>query len=231
MATDSTHTPTATPSPTTAPRVLLVDDHTLFRAGVRTLLERYLGAHITAECDTGAQAMAAIELEEPDVALLDISLRGEDGIELARRIVEGFDGRVRCIMLSMHLSAEYVVRSFAAGALGYVAKDAGPAELTGAILAVCDGRRYVSPSASGALAESLGRVDEAAPHHSLSPRQLEVLCLVARGMSTKVIARDLDISIKTVNAHRYQICQRLGVHDVGGMTRYAIRHALVPHDT
>lgn len=231
MAADTTHTPTAPPSLTTAPRVLLVDDHTLFRAGVRTLIERYLGAHITAECDTGAQAMAAITLEEPDVALLDISLRGEDGIELARRIVATFDGRVRCIMLSMHLSADYVVRAFAAGALGYVAKDAGPAELTSAILAVCAGHRYVSPSASGALADSLGRVDEAVPHHSLSPRQLEVLCLVGRGMSTKLIARDLDISIKTVNAHRYQISQRLGVHDVGGMVRYAIRHGLVGNET
>jgi DNA-binding NarL/FixJ family response regulator len=212
-------------------RVLLVDDHTLFRAGVRTLIERDLGARITAECETGAQAMAAMALEEPDVAMLDISLRGEDGIDLAQRIVEAFDGRVRCIMLSMHLSADYVVRAFAAGALGYVAKDAGPAELTGAIQAVRAGHRYISPSASGALVDSLGRMDAAAPHHSLSPRQLEVLCLVARGMSTKLIARKLELSTKTVDAHRYQISQRLGEHDVAGMVRYAIRHGLVPHDT
>lgn len=207
-------------------RVLLVDDHTLFRAGVRTLIERDLGARITAECDTSAQALQAIALEEPEVAMLDISLRGEDGIELARRITADFGGRVRCIMLSMHLSSEYVLRAFAAGAQGYVVKDAGPAELTSAILAVVAGQRYVSPSASGALVDSLSGA-AVAPHHTLSPRQLEVLCLVARGLSTKLIARELDLSTKTVDAHRYQISQRLGVHDVAGMVRYAIRHGLV----
>ena len=210
----------------TALRVLLVDDHRLFRAGVRTLIERDLGARITAECDTGAQALQALALEEPDVAMLDIALRDEDGIELARRISSQFGGRVRCIMLSMHLNTEYVLRAFAAGANGYVVKDAGPAELTSAILAVMAGQRYVSPSASGALLDSL-RGDASAPHNSLSPRQREVLCLVARGLSTKLIARELALSTKTVDAHRYQISQRLGVHDVAGMVRYAIRHGLV----
>jgi DNA-binding NarL/FixJ family response regulator len=207
-------------------RVLLVDDHSLFRAGVRTLIERDLGACITAECDSGLQALQAIALEEPDVAMLDISLRNEDGIELARRISRDFEGRVRCIMLSMHLSTEYVLRAFAAGAQGYVVKDAGPAELTSAIQAVVAGQRYVSPSASGALVDRLSG-DTGAPHHALSPRQLEVLCLVARGLSTKLIARELALSTKTVDAHRFQISQRLGVHDVAGMVRYAIRHGLV----
>lgn len=211
------------PSP---PRVLLVDDHRLFRAGVRTLIERDLGARVTAECDTGAQALAALAVEEPDVAMLDISLRDEDGIELARRINADLDGRVRCIMLSMHLNTEYVLRAFAAGAAGYVVKDAGPADLSSAIQAVMAGQRYVSPSASGALLDSL-RGDAAAPHHGLSPRQLQVLCLVARGLSTKLIARELALSTKTVDAHRYQIRQRLGVHDVAGIVRYAIRHGLV----
>ena len=205
---------------------MLVDDHRLFRAGVRTLIERDLGARITAECDTGAQAIQSLLIEEPDVAMLDITLRDEDGIELARRITTEFGGRVRCIMLSMHLSTEYVMRAFAAGANGYVVKDAGPVELTSAILAVMSGQRYVSPSASGALLDRL-RGDAAAPHHSLSPRQFEVLCLVARGLSTKLIARELALSTKTVDAHRYQISQRLGVHDVAGMVRYAIHHGLV----
>ena len=221
--TDAATMPTPAGAP---PCVLLVDDHTLFRAGVRTLIERDLGARISAECDTGAQALLAIALEEPDVAMLDISLRDEDGIELARRITADFAGRVRCIMLSMHLSTEYVLRAFAAGAQGYVVKDAGPAELTSAIRAVMAGQRYVSPSASGVLVDSLSGA-AAAPHHRLSPRQLQVLCLVARGLSTKLVARELALSTKTVDAHRYQISQRLGVHDVAGMVRYAIRHGLV----
>ncbi len=219
--------PPADPLPAAAAlRVLLVDDHTLFRAGVRSLIERDLGARITAECDNAAQALQAIAQEEPEVAMLDISLRDEDGIELARRINADFAGRVRCIMLSMHLNTEYVLRAFAAGAQGYVVKDAGPAELTRAIQAVVAGQRYVSPSASGALVDRLSG-DAGAPHQALSPRQLQVLCLVARGQSTKLIARELELSTKTVDAHRYQISQRLGVHDVAGMVRYAIRHGLV----
>ena len=216
-------------------RILLVDDHSLLRTGVRGLLERDLGAEVS-ECDTGEQALRAMAVARPDIAMLDISLRGEDGIELARRIHAEFGASVRCIMLSMHLSPEYVRRSFEAGASGYVVKDAGAAELTGAIRAVMAGQRYLSPSASGALMDSLPRpasgssAPASAPHHALSPRQMEVLRLVAQGKSTKLIARDLGLSTKTVDAHRYQVSQRLQVHDVAGMVRYAIRHALVQID-
>ena len=211
-------------------RILLVDDHALFRAGVRTLIERDLGAEVS-ECETGEQALAAIEAAPPDVAMLDISLRGEDGIELARRIRQRFGDSPRCVMLSMHLTPEYVVRAFDAGACGYVVKDAGPAELTAAIQTVAAGGRYVSPSASGALVDSLRRGEPAPAHHALSPRQLLVLRLVAMGKSTKLIARELNLSTKTVDAHRYQISQRLQVHDVAGMVRYAIRHGLVENES
>lgn len=222
------------PVPTAAPtraalRVLLVDDHALFRAGVRTLIERDLHAEVgeVVECDTGEQALRAIANAAPDIAMLDISLRGEDGIELARRISALHGERVRCIMLSMHLNPEYVRRAFEAGASGYVVKDAGPAELTSAIRSVAAGQRYLSPSASGALVQSLQLGEATLPHSALSPRQLEVLRMVARGLSTKLIARELGLSTKTVDAHRYQISQRLQVHDVAGMVRYAIRHGLV----
>lgn len=217
------------PAAAAALRVLLVDDHALFRAGVRTLIERDLAGEVAEviECDTGEQALRSIASAPPDIAMLDISLRSEDGIELARRIRELHGDRVRCIMLSMHLSPEYVRRAFEAGAGGYVVKDAGPAELTSAVRAVAAGQRYLSPSASGALVQSLQLGDSALPHSALSPRQLEVLCLVARGLNTKLIARELGLSTKTVDAHRYQISQRLQVHDVAGMVRYAIRHGLV----
>lgn len=223
-------------------RILLVDDHSLLRAGVRSLLERELAAEV-AECDNGGQALQALSLALPDIALLDISLRDEDGIELARRIRAGCGGAVRCVMLSMHLSPDYVKRSFEAGACGYVVKDAGPAELVHAVQAVASGQRYLSPGAAGALVDSLQRqapaaadagasagADTAAPHQALSPRQLEVLRLVAQGKPTKLIARELGLSTKTVDAHRHQVCQRLQVHDVAGMVRYAIRHELVRLD-
>lgn len=214
-------------SSTAGLRLLLVDDHAMFRAGVCTLIERDLQVSEVLDCDTGEQAMLAIEQDAPDIALLDIALRGEDGIELARRIHAQTQGRVSCIMLSMHQSAEYVIRAFAAGARGYVVKDAGPAELINAIETVAAGQRYVSASASGALVAGMHLGETAPPHHALSPRQLQVLCLVAQGMSTKLIARELDLSTKTVDSHRYQICQRLQVHDVAGMVLYAIRNGLV----
>lgn len=211
-------------------RFLLVDDHALFRAGVRGLIERDLGGRITAECGDAESAMRALADEAPDVALLDISLRGEDGVELARRIATASGDAVRCIMLSMHLGSAYVLRSFDAGARGYVVKDAGPAELIAAVHAVMADQRYVSPAASGALIDSLQRGEAAALHLVLSPRQLEVLRMVAQGKNTKVIARELGLSTKTIDSHRYQISQRLHVHDVAGMVRYAIRHALVGTD-
>ena len=211
-------------------RVLLVDDHALFRAGLRGLLERDLGASITAECAGADEALQALAEEVPDVALLDIALRDSDGIELARRVTADFEGRVRCIMVSMHMSSAYVLRAFEAGAQGYVVKDAGPAELVGAVHAVMAGQRYVSPDVSGQLIDSLQRSIAAAPHHALSPRQLEVLRLVAQGLSTKLIARALGLSARTVDSHRYQISQRLELHDVAGMVRYAIRHDLVRSD-
>jgi DNA-binding NarL/FixJ family response regulator len=209
-------------------RILLVDDHALFRAGLRGLLERELGAQITAECASAEDALQAIKPPLPDIALLDISLRGSgDGIELARRIVNNFQGQVRCIMVSMHLSSQYVMRAFDAGVLGYVVKDAGPADLLNAVQAAMLGQRYMSPGASGELIDSLKRPDTAALHNILSPRQLEVLRMVACGKNTKLIARELGLSTKTVDSHRYQVSQRLGLHDVAGMVRYAIAHGLV----
>jgi DNA-binding NarL/FixJ family response regulator len=211
-------------------RVLLVDDHALFRAGLRGLLERDLGAQITAECASADEALQALADEVPDVALIDVALRDSDGIELAHRLTVDFEGRVRCIMVSMHVNSAYVLRAFAAGAQGYVVKDAGPAELVGAVHAVMAGQRYVSPDVSGQLIDNLQRSIAAAPHHALSPRQLEVLRLVAQGLSTKLIARTLGLSARTVDSHRYQISQRLELHDVAGMVRYAIRHDLVRSD-
>ena len=211
-------------------RILLVDDHGMFRAGVRTLIQRDMESALITECESSEQALRVISQHRPDVALLDISLKGEDGIELAHRITTEHGDSVRCIMLSMHVNPEYVMRSFGAGARGYVVKDAGPEELTLAIRAVMAGQRYVSPSATGSLVDGLSRKDTSAAHFALSPRQLEVLRLVALGKSTKVIARELELSTKTVDAHRYQISQRLNVHDVAGMVRYAIRHGLVANE-
>lgn len=211
-------------------RVLLVDDHALFRAGLRSLLERDLGAEITAECANATEALLALAQAVPDVALLDISLRDGDGIELTRRIHGDFGGAVRCVMVSMHATAAYVLQAFAAGAQAYVLKDSGPAELVSAVHAVMAGQRYVSPGVSGHLVDSLQRSGSPAPHDALSSRQLDVLRRVAQGQSTKLIARELGLSARTVDSHRYQISQRLGLHDVASMVRYALRHDLARAD-
>ena len=203
--------------------IVVADDHALFRAGLCALLRGIPEVRVLAEAADGRQAVEQVRLHDPDLLLLDISMpEGPAGIEAAARVARECP-RTRVLMLSMHASPLYVQQSMAAGALGSLVKDAAPTELAQAIREVRAGRRYVSPSA----AVTLRAPSEPAQHEQLTPRQLEVLRLVAEGLSTKAIARRLDLGVKTVDTHRHQICQRLGVSDVAGIVRYAIRHQLV----
>lgn len=202
--------------------IVVADDHVLFRAGLCALLAAMPDVRVLAEAGDGREALEHVRRLEPDLLILDIAMPGgAGGLDTIAEVVRECP-RTRVMMLSMHASPAYVQQSLAAGACGYLVKDAAPDELAQAIAAMRTGRRYVSPGAAATL------LTPAAPaaHDQLTPRQLEVLRLVAEGLSTKAIARQLDLSIKTVDAHRHQICQRLGVHDVAGLVRYAIRHHL-----
>lgn len=213
-------------------RVVLADDHALVRAGIRALLERLPGIDVVAEADNGRQALELIKTSAPNLVLLDISMAGLGGLEALPRIVKDFPS-VKVLILSGHANEEYVLRALRCGAAGYMLKEAAAEELELAIKAVAQGKTYLSPSVSRTVVESyLQRAaGEEGPVEELTARQREVLQMIAEGKNTKEIAATLEISVKTVEAHRLQLMARLNIHDVAGLVRYAIRSGLVSPDT
>lgn len=217
-------------------RVVLADDHALVRAGIRALLENIEGVSVVAEAGDGRAALEAVAEHQPDVVLMDIAMAGLNGLEAAARITREHPA-TRVVILSMHASEEYVLRALQAGAIGYLLKDADTAELELAVRAAARGEAYLSPAVSRHLiADYVRRVGqdlqlaEPLSHglNLLTPRQREVLQLIAEGRTTREIARLLNISVKTVETHRAQLMERLDIHDVAGLVRYAIRAGLTP---
>jgi len=209
-------------------RIVLADDHRLVRAGIRSLLEEIKGAEVVAEAEDGREALRLIEKHQPDIALLDIGMPGLGGLEVAAQTAELSPG-TRVVILSMHAAGPFVARALRVGVAGYLLKDAAPAELRQAIAAVANGDVYLSPAISRQVVE--GFADGAAtaedPLGKLTARQREILQLIAEGRTTKQIAGDLNLSAKTVETHRSQLMERLGIHDVPGLVRFAIRVGLV----
>jgi DNA-binding NarL/FixJ family response regulator len=209
-------------------RILLVDDHALVRAGMRSLLREIEGVEVVAEASDGAEALRLAARENPDVILLDIAMKGMNGLDAAARLREQQPG-AKVIVLSMHTSEEYVLLALRAGAAGYLIKDSATSELELALKAVARGETYLSPAISRQVVEGyVQRVGAAATPDPLTPRQREVLKRIAEGRSTKEIAYELKLSVKTVETHRAQVMERLGIRDVAGLVRYAMRAGLVP---
>ena len=209
-------------------RILLADDHTLFRAGIRSLLETLGDVEVVAEAGDGREALLLVEAHAPDLVLLDIMMPGLNGLDAAARITRG-DSRSRVIMLSMNADEDSVLKALRAGAVGYLVKTADPAELELAVRAVMRGEQFLSSAVSAhVIAACLWRLDrELTSLERLTPRQREVLQLVAEGHTTKEIARKLDISAKTAESYRGELMRVLDIHDVASLTRYAIRTGLV----
>jgi DNA-binding NarL/FixJ family response regulator len=213
-------------------RVLLADDHHLVRAGIRALLSSLPDVEIVAEAGNGQEALAALGRSKPDIALIDISMPGLNGLELAARASRDVP-ETRIVILSVHGDASHVAQALRAGAKGYLVKDAAADELPILIRAVMRGETYLSPSISRHVVEGfLGRSSALPPESTdapalLTPRQREILQLVAEGRSTKEIASLLELSVKTVETHRAQIMERLDIHDLAGLVRYAVRAGLV----
>ena len=201
-------------------RVLLADDHALMRADIRSLLEKMIGIEVVAEAGDGREALELIEKQLPNVVLMDIAIPELNGLEALARATKEFSS-VRVIILSMHANEEYVLQALRAGACGYLLKDAAVAELELALRAVNRGEIYLSPRISKRVIDSyLERLENERPlREELTPRQREIVQLVAEGKSTKEIAFFLKVSIKTVEAHRAQLMERLGIHDVAGLVR------------
>jgi DNA-binding NarL/FixJ family response regulator len=212
-------------------RVVLVEDHALVRAGIRSLLEKLADLEVVAEAGDGRTALSLIAQHQPDVVLMDIKMAGLNGLEATARIVRDMPG-VRVVILSMYANEEYVIQALRAGASGYLLKDAGTAELEVAVRAAARGETYLSPAISRRMIQDYLEVvgGEGGALEQLTPRQREVLQLVAEGNSVKEIAQLLHLSVKTVETHRSQLMERLDIHDVVGLVRYAIRVGLVASD-
>ncbi|MCP3981968.1 MAG: response regulator transcription factor [bacterium] len=209
-------------------RIVLADDHHLVRAGIRGLLEDMSGINVVAETGDGREALELIETHRPDVALLDITMPGMNGLEIAGRATKASPA-TRVVILSMHADEIYVAQALRAGVAGYLLKDAAAAELELALTAVRRGETYLSPEISKRVIDGYLRADTAEidPLGGLTARQREILQLIAEGNSNKQIAGRLEVSVKTVETHRAQIMDRLEIRDLPGLVRFAIRSGLI----
>jgi DNA-binding NarL/FixJ family response regulator len=209
-------------------RVLIADDHALVRSGIRMVLELFDGVRVVGEASNGRDALELVKELRPDVVILDIAMPQLGGLETAERIRSECP-QVRVMVLSMHDGEEYVSRALRAGATGYLLKDAAPEELDWALRAVARGDVYLTPRVSkvvvGGYLQSAPSGRE--PLASLSPRQRQIFGLIAEGLTTKQIAARLGVSIKTIETHRAQLMERLGIRDIAGLVRLAVRTGVV----
>jgi DNA-binding NarL/FixJ family response regulator len=208
-------------------RVMLAEDHALVRAGIRALLDTLPDVSVVAEAGDGREAMRLARDERPDIVLMDISMPLMNGLEAAERIRKEFP-EIKVIIVSMHANEEYVWHALRTGAAGYLLKGANASELEVALAAVARGETYLSPSVSKVLADYIHHVGpEPTSLGRLTPRQREVLQLIAEGQTNREIATLLGISIKTVETHRSQLMETLDIHDVAGLVRFALRVGLI----
>jgi DNA-binding NarL/FixJ family response regulator len=211
-------------------RIVLADDHNLVRAGLRALLEELPDVEVVAESSDGRAALAAIAEHRPDIALLDIAMPGLNGLDAAARVAADSPG-TKVVIISMHANERYVAQALAAGVAGYVLKNAFVDELPVLLRSVMQGETYLSPSISKQVVDAFRSRKPGAAEDPLTPRQREILQLLAEGNSTKEVAHLLGLSAKTVETHRAQIMERLDIRDVPGLVRYAIRTGLIAGDS
>jgi DNA-binding NarL/FixJ family response regulator len=209
-------------------RVLIVEDHALVRAGMRALLQKIDGIEVVADVGDGWEAVKSVQTAAPDLVLMDIAMPGLNGLDATSRIVKE-SPTTRVILLSMHANEEYFQQALQSGASGYLLKGAELAELEMAIKTVGRGETYLTPVVAKYAIEAYREKSEgpSGPLARLTMRQREILQLVAEGQTTKDIARLLNLSVKTVETHRAQLMERLDIHDVPGLVRFAIRVGLI----
>lgn len=208
-------------------RILLADDHRILRQGLRALMEREPDLDVVGEAEDGRQALRLAVRIQPDIVVMDIGMRGLNGLEATRQIAHDCPG-VRVVALSTYSDKRYVLAMLEAGARGYVLKSAAGEELVRALREVGRGRRFLSPDVTDAVVQSYleGCAGSSSGGSGLTPREREVLQLVAEGKTTRQIAELLCVSLKTIETHRYQIMQKLDLHSVAELTRYAVREGL-----
>jgi DNA-binding NarL/FixJ family response regulator len=210
-------------------RVVIVEDHTILREGVRALLSSNADLEIVADAADGREALRFVERLEPDLVITDLSMPRMSGVDVIRS-VKKLSPRTKVIALTVHKTEEYILATFKAGADGYLLKDSTYAELEMAVKHVLSGRRYVSPGISDKIVA--GYLEGRAPltesaWDKLTPREREILKLIAEGFKNKEIARDLCISVKTVEKHRSNLMEKLDLHSAQALTAYAIERGLL----
>ena len=207
-------------------RVLIADDHALVRAGIRALVEKIEGVVVVGEAGKGSEAVQLIKELNPALVLLDITMPEGTGFEVLDHVTKNFPD-IRVIVLTVHEAGEYAIRALREGAAGFLPKSAASTELEQAIQTVIRGEVYISPETSQKTLVAVHKRTKKDLLATLSPRQREVLRLIAEGRTTKQIAQLLEISVKTVETHRAQLMERLDIHDVAGLVRYAIIVGLI----
>lgn len=208
-------------------RVILADDHTLVRAGIRRIVESQSGYVVVGEAADGDEAVTVIRSVPADLMILDLKMSGRDGIEVLRVAREEVPD-LKVIVLTMHAGREYVARTLEEGASGYLLKDSAVQDLAAAMSTVSNGGRYFSPAIQGQMAEILqGGREESTDVASLTDREREVLAMLARGLTTKEIATSLGIGTRTVETHRANLMRKLNLRSVAMLTQLAIREGMV----
>jgi len=213
-------------------KIILADDHKITREGLATMLNSQTDMEVIGEAETGRSAVKLAKELAPDVVVMDITMPDLNGIEATRKIC-GETKKTRVIGLSMHSDKRFVKGMFEAGASGYLLKDCAFEELARAVRVVAEDQAYLSPAVTNlVLGEFLKRpaAGEFSKASRLSPREREILQLIAEGMSTKVMAHDLGLSVKTIETHRRQIMEKLGIHNVAELTKFAIKEGLTTLD-
>ena len=211
-------------------RILLVDDHEIFLEGLRGILEKQRDMTVVGEAREGRAAVRLARELSPDVVIMDITMPGLNGIEATRMIVAD-DAGAKVIALTMHSTRRFMAEALKAGACGYLLKESASAELIQAIRTVVAGKSYLSPKITDVVVSDYVRhvpSDRGASFAALTPREREVLQLVAEGKSTKEIAGLLHVSAKTVEAHRAQVMEKLRIRSVAGLTKFAVSEGLTP---
>ncbi len=206
-------------------RIIVADDHPVLRAGIVSVLNASGDLRVVAEASNGGEVLKAIRDHAFDVLMLDVSMPGKSGLDLVRQIRKDHP-RLPILIVSSHPEDQYGVRAIKAGASGYVTKQTAPEELVSAVRTIANGRRYITPAMAEMLADQVGRPDDAAPHVSLSDRELQTMKMIAAGHSLTEIAEVLCISVKTVSVYRSRLLEKMRMKSNVELTRYVVEHGL-----
>lgn len=207
--------------------ILTIDDHAMFRSGLRKVLEDEADMQVVGEAGDWAEGLAKLARLQVDLVLLDINMAGRSGLELLELICKRFPS-IRTVMLSMYCEPQYALRAMSGGARGYISKDMEATDLIDAIRAVMKGRKIIAPAITESLLHAIeGHADAVAPHLKLPMREKQIFTWIVRGRSLTAIAEELGIHVKTVSTYRHRVLEKLGLQSNAEMVQYAVRHGVI----